>query len=99
MFGILIPPGTNYTQHVNQPEEERRSPRNRDFSPSDTNVLVDNGELISGMICKKSVGASGGSLIHVVFMEHGSEVTRLFFDHIQKMVNDWLLVEGHAMSL
>eukprot|EP00123_Amoebidium_parasiticum_P017765 comp23981_c2_seq2/m.42567 comp23981_c2_seq2/g.42567 ORF comp23981_c2_seq2/g.42567 comp23981_c2_seq2/m.42567 type:complete len:1766 (-) comp23981_c2_seq2:210-5507(-) len=99
LFTLLIPGGTNYEQASAQPEDERRNPRQRFLSPSDKLVLVENGELIQGMICKRSVGKSGGSLLHVVFMEHGHEVTRLFFDHIQKLVNHWLLLDGHSMSV
>eukprot|EP00124_Ichthyophonus_hoferi_P003248 Ihof_evm1s271 gene=Ihof_evmTU1s271 len=99
IFSLLVPPGTNYEQNGTQPEDEKKNARTRFFSPSDKYVLVDNGELVMGMICKRSVGKSGGSLIHIVFMEHGHEVTRLFFDYIQKLVNQWLLLDGHSMSI
>jgi hypothetical protein len=39
-------------------------------------VLVEDGMLISGIICKKTIGASAGSLLHVVFMEMGFEVSK-----------------------
>jgi DNA-directed RNA polymerase II subunit RPB1 len=67
-------------------------------SPSDTRVLVRNGELLMGCITKRVVGASAGSLIHVIYKEHGPEICRLFFDYTQKLVNNWLIIGGHSMS-
>ena len=36
-------------------------------------VLVEDGELISGILCKKSLGPSAGSIQNVVFLEMGFE--------------------------
>ena len=35
------------------------------ISPYDTRVHIENGELIMGIICKKTVGAAGGGLMHI----------------------------------
>lgn len=45
------------------------------------------------------IGSSAGGLIHIMFMEHGFDITREFFDNIQKCINNWILIEGHAMSM
>ncbi len=37
-------------------------------------VLIQDGYLLEGTLCKKTLGASGGSLIHIIFMEAGPEV-------------------------
>ncbi|KNC87399.1 hypothetical protein SARC_00490 [Sphaeroforma arctica JP610] len=99
LFNYLIVPGTNYINNKNQPTEEKNHKTNRDFSPTDSKVLVINGRLMSGLICKKTIGSSGGGLIHVMFMEHGPEKTRHFFDSIQHCINQWLMIEGHSMSI
>ncbi|KAH7966257.1 hypothetical protein HPB49_014843 [Dermacentor silvarum] len=62
-------------------------------------VLIEHGELISGIVCKKTVGASSGSLMHVVFAELGHEVAGAFYGHIQTVVNAWLLLEGHTIGI
>ena len=35
----------------------------------------------------------------MMFMDYGIDVTRAFFDDIQKCINRWILIEGHAMSM
>ena len=57
-------------------------------------VIVENGELIMGILCKKSLGTSAGSLVHISYLEMGHDVTRLFYSNIQTVVNNWLLIEG-----
>lgn len=58
-------------------------------------VIVENGELIMGILCKKSLGTSAGSLVHISYLEMGHDVTRLFYSNIQTVVNNWLLIEGN----
>ena len=62
-------------------------------------MLIENGELISGIVCKKTIGTSGGSLGHVIFMERGPEVAKHFYGNIQTVVNNWLLLEGHSIGI
>lgn len=57
-------------------------------------VVVENGELIMGILCKKSLGTSAGSLVHISYLEMGHGITRLFYSNIQTVINNWLLIEG-----
>ena len=57
--------------------------QDRWLHPSDARVNIQKGELISGILCKKTVGASPGGLIHVVFAEKGPTKTRDFLSAIQ----------------
>ena len=62
-------------------------------------MLVEDGELISGIICKKSLGASAGSILHITFLEQGFAEAGLFYGNIQTVVNNWLLIEGHSIGI
>lgn len=64
-----------------------------------TQVIVENGELIMGILCKKSLGTSAGSLVHISYLEMGHDITRLFYSNIQTVVNNWLLIEGMTRAL
>lgn len=48
-----------------------------------------------GILCKKSLGTSAGSLVHISYLEMGHDITRLFYSNIQTVVNNWLLIEGN----
>lgn len=61
-------------------------------------VVVENGELIMGILCKKSLGTSAGSLVHISYLEMGHDITRLFYSNIQTVINNWLLIEGECRS-
>lgn len=60
---------------------------------------MEDGQLISGILCKKSLGASGGSLLHIVYLEQGYEQAGEFYGNIQTVVNNWLLLEGHSIGI
>lgn len=64
-----------------------------------TQVIVENGELIMGILCKKSLGTSAGSLVHISYLEMGHDITRLFYSNIQTVVNNWLLIEGKTHAV
>ena len=50
-----------------------------ELSVGDTRVIIDNGEHLAGMLDKKTLGTSGGGLIHVIFNEYGPSGARAFF--------------------
>ena len=60
---------------------------------------MEDGALISGILCKKSLGASSGSLMHIVFIEQGYEQAGAFYGNIQTVINNWLLIEGHSIGI
>ena len=99
LFSLILPPNINCVRtHSTHPDGEDDT----DFkwiSPGDTKVIVDSSQLISGILCKKSLGAAPGSLIHLVFMEHGHEECGKFYGNIQTVVNNWLLIEGHTIGM
>ena len=51
------------------------------------------------MLDKKSLGTSGGSLIHVIFNEHGPPAARAFIGVWQRVVNYWILQRGYSIGI
>src|SRR5699024_5239606 len=96
----LIIPGhvSLIRNHSTHPDEEDDGPY-KWISPGDTKVLIENGELLSGIVCSKTVGKAAGNLLHVVFQEMGHDICGLFYWHIQTVVNAWLLLEGHSIGI
>ncbi|KAJ2707383.1 DNA-directed RNA polymerase II core subunit rpo21 [Coemansia sp. IMI 203386] len=95
IYSMVIPKGINCLLfHVTHPDNESTW-----ISPGDTRVYIANGELICGIVCKKTVGASNGGLIHTIFNERGSEVTRHFFDGTQRVINNWFLHYGFSVGI
>lgn len=62
-------------------------------------VLIQNGELLTGTLCKKTLGASQGSLIHIIWNEEGPEAARAFLSQSQYVVNYWLLQHGMSIGI
>lgn len=99
LFSLIIPGRVNCIRvHSTHPDSEDDGPY-KWISPGDTRVLIEDGELISGILCKKTLGPSAGSLAHIVFLEMGHEYAGLLYGDIQTVVNNWLLLEGHSIGI
>merc|ERR1719334_2279199 len=99
LFSLIIPGQVNCMRlHSTHPDDENGGPYHW-ISPGDTRVLIENGELIMGITCKKTLGTSAGSLMHVCQLEVGHRLNGLFYGDIQTVVNNWLLIEGHSIGI
>jgi DNA-directed RNA polymerase II subunit RPB1 len=67
--------------------------------PKDNGMLIVDGEIMFGVVDKKTVGATGGGLIHTVMREKGPQVCAQLFSSIQKVVNYWLLHYGFSIGI
>jgi len=59
---------------------------------------VKDGNLLTGNLNKAKVGSKKNSLIHFVWDKKGGEVTRKFIDDIQKLVLNYLLIDGFTVG-
>ena len=69
------------------------------LSPKDNGMLIIDGQIIYGVVDKKTVGSSNGGLIHVVTREKGPTICARLFGNIQKVVNFWLLHNGFSTGI
>ncbi|KAF9603034.1 hypothetical protein IFM89_033759 [Coptis chinensis] len=95
VFGLIIPKQINLMRtSAWHPDSET------DFiTPGDTQVRIERGELLTGILCKKTLGTSTGSLIHVVWEEVGPDAARKFLGNTQWLVNYWLLQNGFSIGI
>ncbi|GJP85732.1 hypothetical protein CLOP_g15835 [Closterium sp. NIES-67] len=70
-----------------------------DMSPGDTVVRVEQGEVLCGILCKKSMGSAAGGLVHTIWEEVGPDAARKFLGHTQWLVNYWLLQQGFSIGI
>ncbi|KAI9347609.1 DNA-directed RNA polymerase II largest subunit [Obelidium mucronatum] len=95
MMSLIIPKINIEGFHSQHPDDEK----NPDMSVGDTKVIIQDGECIAGILCKKTVGNSGGGIIHVTAMEYGPEAAKRFFHACQVVVNYWLLQNGFSIGI
>merc|ERR1719402_1740726 len=83
LFSLIIPGQLNLSRfHSTHDDGENNGPY-KWISPYDTRVHIENGELIMGIICKKTVGAAGGGLMHICQMESGHKLNGYLYGDIQ----------------
>jgi DNA-directed RNA polymerase II subunit RPB1 len=94
IVSLLIPRINLIGYHSTHPDNEKS-----DISPGDTKVIIEDGELLAGILCKRTVGSSANGIIHTSMNEHGSVVTMSFFNGCQAVVNYWLLQNGFSIGI
>lgn len=63
VFNLIIPKQINLIRTAAWHMDSERGM----ITPGDTLVRIEKGELLSGTLCKKTLGTSSGSLIHVIW--------------------------------
>ncbi|KAJ5614542.1 hypothetical protein N7528_008196 [Penicillium herquei] len=95
MISMAFPSGLNLLRI-----DKDSSPLSEKFSPlHDGGLLIHGGQLMYGMLSKKTVGASGGGVIHTIFNEYGCDQAVHFFNGAQRIVNYWLLHHGFSIGI
>ena len=75
-------------------------PKKEPWCPKDDEgLLVQAGELLFGVLTKKNVGASSGGIIHLCYNELGPEGAMAFLNGCQRVINYWLLHNGHSIGI
>ena len=62
-------------------------------------MIIEHGVLIAGILSKDTLGNKTGSLMHVIAAEFSYDVARDFYGNIQKVVNNFLMIEGHSIGI
>lgn len=103
IFSLLLPDTLNYTKKTNiykDPPSSLTGIHKKLFSWfNDSVITIEKGQILSGILDKKSLGVSGGSLIHCIFNDYGQERVRHFTDQIQWIANHWLLHNGFSIGI
>ncbi|KAL6659840.1 hypothetical protein ACP70R_002669 [Stipagrostis hirtigluma subsp. patula] len=95
VFNLIIPKQINLMRFSSWHSEVETG----FVTPGDTVVRIEKGELLSGTLCKRTLGTSTGSLIHVIWEEVGPDAASKFLGHTQWLVNYWLLQNGFSIGI
>ncbi len=69
------------------------------YSPTEINVEIKNGKVLSGILDTKAVGDGQGSIFHLIAKEHGSSAALSVLFSYQQIVISYLSMVGLTMGL
>ena len=90
IMSMVIPKGINHS---------RTDDKQGIDNPNDIGMMIEDGEILYGVVHKKTVGSQQGGLIHIIMKEKGWEACRDFFTATQMVVNYWLLHNGFSIGI
>jgi DNA-directed RNA polymerase II subunit RPB1 len=94
IFSLILPEVNMVRTNITHPDSE-----STDISPGDTKVYISRGELIHGIVDKKTVGSSANGLIHITWKEFGPDRTSRLISDIQVLVNHYVLQRGQSIGI
>ena len=93
---LLFFPGLQMRKYSAWHTEDTETPW---FSASDTEIYIDaSGELLTGTLCKKTLGAASNGIVHKAWLIDNDKACRLV-SRIQFLVNKWLLTHGFSVGI
>ena len=95
IFSLILPEKLNLTRFREDTPENLVDKLNL----MDNFVQIRKGELIQGIICKKTVGASSGGIVHNIWTEVSPQKTIEFLGNCQKLINNYLLLKGWTVGI
>ena len=98
VISALLPKGLNYTLKASACRKCKECKKLD--CPYDAYVVVADGELVSGVIDKKSIGAGEPeSLLHRIVKDFGIQTGSWFLDHAFKVFLNYAFMHGFSMNL
>jgi len=97
IFSLFLPKDMNYVLKSNICQGCVKCLEEK--CPYDAYVIVKNGELISGVIDRRSIGAEQSeSLLHRIIKEYGTKAARDFLNKITRLLKLFLTMRGFTYS-
>jgi DNA-directed RNA polymerase subunit A' len=97
IFSLFLPKDLNYVLKANICQGCDKCLK--EDCPYDAYVVVKNGELISGVIDRRSIGAEQSeTLLHRIIKDYGSEAGREFLNKITRMLKLFITMRGFTYS-
>jgi DNA-directed RNA polymerase II subunit RPB1 len=82
VFELILPNDFMFTRYIN----------------NNNTVIIKNGKLVQGTLCKRSLGTSEGGIIHLLWLQYGPYVANEFISNVQYIVNCWLITQGFSIG-
>jgi DNA-directed RNA polymerase beta' subunit len=67
--------------------------------PAERYVLIENGVLLHGTLCKATIGPGSGGIIHRIVTAYGQDAAIRFLSDFQRIIYEWLPTHGLTMGL
>lgn len=97
IFGCLFPKDLNYKRWRMEADVEMESKHN---NCKDNFVLVQRGELLSGRMCKETLGKTSGGIIHMACRSSvGLNGTGRLLSDLQRVVNYYIMTRGFSIGI
>ena len=69
------------------------------FDLQERRVVIKNGEIVCGSLCKKMLGTSAAGIIHVLVKDFGNDIAGNFIGDAQRVLVEYMLFRGFSVGI
>lgn len=94
MLSMVFPKVSLVSSANNPPPKKKDNPQEtmpNTFNMYDNRVTIIEGELMEGIVDKKTVGSGMGGLVHTTWLDAGPEEAGRLLSETQRLINHWIL--------
>ena len=95
IFSLILPKELNIENFREDTPEEFEDKLNL----MDNFIQIKNGELLQGIICKQTVGASKDGIVDDIWKRINPRKAKEFLGNCQKIINNFLLIKGWTVGI
>jgi DNA-directed RNA polymerase II subunit RPB1 len=95
VFSLICPKVNLRAKSATHPKEGEPNSMNL----VDSELVINEGQLLSGIVDKKTIGTGMGGLIHTSWLDVGHDETRRFMNQVQQISNYWILQSSFSIGV
>ena len=99
LFGLLFPTTLVYDAVVRSGHVDGVGRPGGVLDPRERRVVVSDGELLAGTMCKKTLGTSAGGLVHVLVKDWGCDAAARFVGDAQRLLLAFMMIRGFSVGV
>jgi len=93
IFSLLFPRRLYVKRRVRDPKDPKDL-----FDPEERIVTIQGGELLTGALCKQTVGATQGSVVGIIFRDVSPQDAMNFVSDAQRLMHAWMMERGLSLG-
>ena len=94
-ISMLLPPNLFLDRYVANADADHEGWS----SPLDRHVVIHQGELLSGLLSKQTMGSSQGGIVHLIALDCGKTQAANLLSDLQRVSNQYLAMRGFSVGI
>lgn len=99
LFSLLFPDELMFDMTVRSGIDDGVGNPGGEMDVMERRIILANGELMCGSLCKKTLGTSAGGIVHVLVRDWGFKRAGQFVSDAQRLLREYMMIRGFSVGV